>query len=140
MYTIIMVTLFVACKALIQYKDLFLVIRESSKYKDGTNTGKWDVPGGRIKPGEQWKEALKREVLEEVGLEISIKTPVHTDEWFPIISGKQSQVIATYYNCTAKSNLVTLSADHEDYAWLTQKELAALPLVSGVKAAIEGLI
>ena len=31
----------------------------------------WDVPGGKLEPGETWQEALKREVLEEAGLVIS---------------------------------------------------------------------
>ena len=41
--------LFVAQKAIIVNKNKVLIIREASTYKDGTNIGKWGVPGGRIK-------------------------------------------------------------------------------------------
>lgn len=42
--------LFVATKAFIRYKGKILILRESNKYTDGVNSGKYDVVGGRIKP------------------------------------------------------------------------------------------
>ncbi len=34
------------------------------------NKGKWSVPGGLVRSGEKLKEALKREIREELGVEI----------------------------------------------------------------------
>lgn len=34
--------------------------------------GKWSVPGGHVELGETMEEALKREVLEETGIDINI--------------------------------------------------------------------
>ena len=62
--------LFIAGKAFIKHNGKILVLRESSKYQDGTQTGKYDVAGGRLKPGENFLEALKREVKEELNLKI----------------------------------------------------------------------
>jgi len=35
--------------------------------------GTWEFPGGKIEEGESEKEALKREIMEEMGLEIEVK-------------------------------------------------------------------
>ena len=64
------VKLFTATKALISHEGKILLIQESNIYSDGTQLGKFDVVGGRITPGENFEDCLKREVLEETGLEI----------------------------------------------------------------------
>jgi ADP-ribose pyrophosphatase YjhB (NUDIX family) len=70
------IRLFIATKALIQYQGLVLILRESNKYVDGTQTGKFDVPGGRMTVmGESYLDSLRREVFEESGLEIDAITP-----------------------------------------------------------------
>ena len=56
---------FLATKAFITYNDKVLILREASTNPDGTNEGKYDVPGGRLEPGENPTESLAREVKEE---------------------------------------------------------------------------
>jgi 8-oxo-dGTP diphosphatase len=46
-------------------------------YKDG-----WDIPGGYVEPGETPREACQREVVEELGLQLSIGTLLVAD-WAP---------------------------------------------------------
>ena len=61
--------LFVATKAFIEYEGKILILQESGKYVDGTNVGRYDVPGGRVEPGQRFDESLRREIKEETGLE-----------------------------------------------------------------------
>ncbi len=48
-------------------RGLLLVLREKDPAK-----GLWSVPGGIIKTGETQRESLRREVLEETGIQIDI--------------------------------------------------------------------
>ena len=51
----------IAGKAVIVQDGKVLIIRESDKYKTGTNAGRYDFPGGKIKPGEKTFWAFGRD-------------------------------------------------------------------------------
>src|SRR6185436_7762309 len=42
----------------------------------GVFPGQWALPGGGVEPGERIEEALRREVREELGVEIAAATPL----------------------------------------------------------------
>lgn len=58
------------CKAtvgcLIRCVDTLIVV-----YEEQGGRGAWDIPAGGIEPGETPEQAIKRELQEEVGLELS---------------------------------------------------------------------
>jgi len=62
----------VVAGALIQYEDAIVLVRRSRDFH-GVDTGKglWEPPGGTVEPGEKIEEALKREVREETGIELT---------------------------------------------------------------------
>jgi len=124
----------IACKAVVVDNDgRVLVLREASTYEEGTNSGRWHCPGGRIHPGEPFIEGLKREVAEETGLEIATHEPFYVGEWFPMIKGVQNQIIAIFFACTlasdAKGDVVRLSEEHDASRWVTAAEAAALDMM-----------
>ncbi len=69
------IRVFTATKAFINFNGKILILREAITYEDASNVGKYHIPGGRIKPGQNWKESLQREIREESGLEIKIGKP-----------------------------------------------------------------
>tara|TARA_Y100000034_G_scaffold132299_1_gene194941 strand:+ start:1240 stop:1539 length:300 start_codon:yes stop_codon:yes gene_type:complete len=95
---------FTAMKAFIIYDGKVLLLRESTKYKDGANAGKFDVVGGRVEPGQRFDESLLREIKEETGLTVTLGKPFFVNEWRPTVRGEQWQIIGTFFECFADTD------------------------------------
>lgn len=128
---------FIATKAFIQHQGKILILKESTKYKDGTNHGRYDVVGGRVEKGERFDESLLREIKEETGLKVIIKDPFFVSEWRPKPNGESWQVVGIFFKCEAKSENVKLSQDHESYEWINPEEYKNYNLVDNVRKAFE---
>ena len=109
----------VAAKALIVNDEgKVLLLREADTYEEGTNLGKYQIPGGRLNPGESYEDAMYREVYEETGLKVDILYPIYVGEWRPVIKGVPHQIIAIFTVCKVKSTDVKLSEEHDDFKWV----------------------
>ena len=82
---------------------------------------KFEFPGGKIEEGETQKEALKREILEELNISTKIKslfmTVVHEYPDF--------ELTMHTFICEVETKEITL-VEHIDHKWLTAKELKTL--------------
>lgn len=132
--------LFVATKALIVHEGKVLVVREASSYSEGTNLNKYDVVGGRLKPGERFDESLLREVKEETGLDVEIGKPFFVNEWRPVVKGEPWQIVGIFFVCTPKDTNVILSSDHDDYQWIDPKEYNSFPIIENLKVVFEAFL
>ncbi len=110
--------LFVAAKAFIVHNGKILLVRESKKYSEGTQSGNYDVPGGRIKPGERFDDSLVREIKEETGLSVRIGAPFAVSEWRPVVKGENWQIVGIFFECFSDSDKVILSEDHDEFLWI----------------------
>ena len=120
---------FTAAKALVFHNEKVLILKESTKYQDGANAGKFDVPGGRVKLGQRFDESLKREIKEETGLEIIIGKPFFVNEWRPVVKNEQWQITGIYFECLAASDEVKLSNDHDEFFGLSLKIIKSIILL-----------
>ena len=111
-----------AAKAFIRHNGKFLLLREVAP--DGTQIGKYQIPGGMIELGEPYMDALLREVKEETGLTVRPIAPIMVDGWQPTLEGVKHQIIAVFYLCESQSDKVVLSHEHDDYAWVSPGELS----------------
>lgn len=124
--------LFIAGKVLISHNNKVLIIRESSAYREGTQTGNFDVVGGRLRPGENFKEAVIREVKEETGLDVLLGLPLFVSDIRQVISGEQCQVIRVYFEGSSLTDKVTLSRDHSDYEWIDPRDYGKYPIIGNM--------
>lgn len=78
---------------------------------------KYEFPGGKIEKGESGEEAVKRELQEELNMEIRVGSlyAKHTFEYPDFI------ITLSLYECEMLSNF-TLN-EHESYAWISPKDL-----------------
>ncbi len=93
----------------------------------------WGVPCGKIELGESPLEAVKREVLEEVGLDINAPKPIGQ---LYMIFQTLPYIYHMFESPTQKN--VTLNYDeHISYRWVSPQEAFDLPLISGGAEALK---
>ena len=119
----------IALKAVIAKNGKLLVLREASTYEDGSNTGWYHFPGGRLNPGEPFMDGLRREVIEETGLQIKVGEPLFVGEWFPVIKGVPNQIVAMFIVCQAEDSKIVLSEEHDMYRWIDETEMAEISMM-----------
>jgi 8-oxo-dGTP pyrophosphatase MutT (NUDIX family) len=109
-----------------------------------SDTGYWELPGGRIDVGEEWighKAILAREITEELGPGLSISVSEEavtwtrqrpTDHVFQFIVGRV---------CRLHGGALQLSDEHAQMAWLDAAEARDLgfPPLSDYQQALESL-
>ncbi len=127
--------LFTAMKAFVVRDGKILILRESDKYADGVSSQRYDVVGGRVKPGERFDAGLIREIQEETGLRVVIGKPFFVNEWRPIVRGEQWQIVATFFECQAEAGEVTLSNDHDHYFWIEPQEYKKYDIIANLEPA-----
>lgn len=110
----------VGVKALLKNREgkYLLVRRSAEKYKNFV--GSWDIVGGRIEPGTPLIENLKREIKEEIGLEVRDKPKLIAAQDILRVPGRHV-VRLTYV--AAIDGEPRLSDESVEYRWHTVEEL-----------------
>lgn len=123
-------------KALIMNNGKFLVLKKNIHIRHD----RWDIPGGKVQYGEDPYNALKREVMEETSLEITIEKSLGV--WHYLRLNENDQVVCHMFLCTTKSNNVDISKNKEEgfpvleYKWVTKEEFLDMPANERLKKFI----
>ena len=108
-----------------------LLLRRS--YSSKTNPGTWELPGGKVDPGEKFDTAILREMEEETGLTVRIHHAAGTAEqevpaW---------HVIHLVMTGTIVSGSLRISREHEAFRWTGIDEMGDLELADWFRGYFE---
>lgn len=101
--------------------------------------GDWVMPGGKIDLGEQIVRALKREVMEEVGLKVEVKNLL--DVFEHVTPGEDHyHFVILYYRCYPLSNVIIYNESEVSEArWVPSEMLDCYKMPEGTRYILEKL-
>ena len=110
-----------------------LLVKRSSKSTH--QPGLWELPGGKMDPGETFDQTLLREVAEETGLVIALDRVVAAAQW------EHPQLHVAYIIMAGHvvGGEVRMSDEHDDWAWAGAADIATLEVCSQYVPCLEAI-
>ena len=109
--------------AIIKRGDYYLLAKRN---KDKYMGLKWEFPGGKVEQNESFKEALSREILEELNVTIEIHKKVAEESY----EDEEINITLHYYMCSLIDNDIVLS-EHEAIEWVKKQDFLKYEFVPG---------
>lgn len=107
---------------------IFATQRGYGDFKDG-----WEFPGGKVEPGESSKEALVREIREELDADINVGDLLTTVEYdYP-----QFHLSMDCFRATLVEGSEMKLLEHEAAKWLTRDQLDSVEWLPADTAVID---
>jgi 8-oxo-dGTP diphosphatase len=112
---------------------LLLVLRGRGGYR-----GRWSLPGGHVRPGEDLADAAARELREETGMVASIGRRIDTVEISPSAeNGVGTRYVLAVFEAEFVSGSPVAGDDAAEAGWFRAEELASLLLTPETRRMIE---
>ena len=109
--------------AIIKNNDYYLLAKRN---KDKYMGLKWEFPGGKVEDRETFKEALSREILEELNVNIEIYNKVAQESY----QDEEINIVLHYFMCSLLDENIVLS-EHEEIQWVKKQDFYKYEFVPG---------
>ena len=94
----------------------------------------WEFPGGKVDKQETFENALKREIKEELSINIRVFNHIASEKH----KDEKIDVNVHYYLCESLNKNIILS-EHEDMKWLQKNDLKQFKMAPGDSKIIKYL-
>jgi len=82
-------------------------------------SGFWEFPGGKLEKGEGDYSCLRREIKEEMSIDIKVNKHFMNNKH----SYGEKQILLKSYICTTEPNQGFVLTDHDNIEWVERKDL-----------------
>ncbi|MBV9091302.1 MAG: (deoxy)nucleoside triphosphate pyrophosphohydrolase [Mycobacteriaceae bacterium] len=90
--------------------------------------GRWELPGGKVAPGETERAALARELAEELGIAVAVGERIGDD-----VALSEMTTLRAYL-VTQTDTAIVSAHDHRELRWVSADELHQLDWVPADRA------
>ena len=109
--------------AVIKKNDLFLIANRSFK---ANSQGIWEFPGGKVEENETFTSAMKREIKEELSLNIKVGNMIATID----LNKTDKNIYVHYYYAIILSGQISLNV-HSEFKWVPHNQLKSFTYIDG---------
>ncbi|WP_416677035.1 (deoxy)nucleoside triphosphate pyrophosphohydrolase [Candidatus Pseudothioglobus sp. Uisw_041] len=109
--------------AIIKKDNLYLVTQRNRNKHMGL---KWEFPGGKVEANEALKEALAREIYEELNIDINVYEKLAEESY----KDSEINIVLHYFLCTIKDGVINLN-EHEAMEWIDKTDFDKYDFVEG---------
>ena len=109
--------------AIIKENNRYLIVQRNKNKHLGL---KWEFPGGKVKSNENFKEALIREIKEELNITISVQKKIAEE----LYNDHKINVHLYYFICSKLNDTIELR-EHEKMAWVEKKDFVNYDFAEG---------
>ena len=108
----------------------------------GVYPGQWALPGGGVEPGERLVDALRREIREELGVELTAARPLffsdlQHEKTLPGGQHRLLYMVFLLFECTVGSSSIQLNEEFTEYAWVEPGRLLDYDLNAATRKTFE---
>ena len=117
----------------VSIKGVLLIDGQVVLVKNSRN--EWELPGGRIDPGETHAQTLAREFAEELSIDVTVSSAIDSYV-FEAIPGRHVNIVT--YGCSLTGQFVPrLSEEHSEHCLWPIDRLSEINLPEGYRRSVE---
>ena len=109
--------------AIIKKDNLYLVTQRNRNKHMGL---KWEFPGGKVEANEALKDALTREIYEELNIDINVYEKLAEESY----KDSEINIVLHYFLCSIKDGVINLN-EHEAMEWIDKTDFDKYDFVEG---------